>query len=168
MGSFIIPIFLIIICIICIIQNINGYEAFTNGAKSALSLTANIFPNLVAIFIAVELFKASGLSSLIAGFLTPCFNLFGIPNELVDFLVLRPFTGSGSLAMLSEIFTTYGPDSYISRCASVIMSCSETVFYVVAIYFSQSKIKKLGPIIPIALTSSFIGIIISCLICRIF
>lgn len=166
MASLIIPIFILVLCLFCLVKNINGYEAFVNGAKTSISLTVNIFPNLVAIFVAVELFKVSGLSNLFASWLTPIFGFLGIPAALVDFLVLRPFTGSGSLALLSELFTTYGPDSYICKCASVIMSCSETVFYVVALYFSQTKIKKLGPVIPIALTSSLIGSIFSCLICR--
>ncbi len=168
MSSFIVPIFILALCIFCLVKNINGYNAFVSGAKSAVSLTVNIFPNLVAIFIAVELFKTSGLSTLIGSWLTPAFSFLGIPTELVDFLVLRPFTGSGSLALLSDIFITYGPDSYVAKCASVIMSCSETVFYVVALYFSQTKIKKLGPIIPITLISAFVGSIFSCLVCRLF
>ena len=168
MAILIVPIFILILCIFCLIKNINGYDAFVKGAKSSIDVNNNIFPYLVAIFLAVELFKASGLSSLLANFLTPMFNFLGIPSELVDFLVLRPFSGSGSLAMLSEIFTTCGVDSYPAKCASVIMSCTETVFYVVALYFSQTQIKKLGPIVPIALISSFIGSIFACLVCRLF
>ena len=168
MANLIIPIFILILCIFCLLKNINGYQSFVNGAKSSISLTVNIFPNLVAIFVAIELFKVSGLSSLIASFLTPTFNLIGIPTQLVDFLVLRPFTGSGSLALLNDIFVEYGANSYVAKCAAVIMSCSETIFYVVALYFSQTKIKKLGPIIPISLTSTFIGSIISCWLCKLF
>lgn len=168
MASYIVPIFIIALCLFCLIKNINGYDAFAKGAKTSVSLIVNIFPNLVAIFVAVELFKVSGLSSLVSSLLSPLFNIVGIPGQLVDFLVLRPFTGSGSIALLNDLYTNFGPDSYVSRCASVIMSCSETVFYVVALYFSQTKIKKLGPIIPIALVSTFIGSIFACLVCKLF
>ena len=98
----------------------------------------------------------------------PIFNIFKIPTELTEFLILRPFTGSGSMAMLSRIFSIYGPDSYIAKCACVIMSTSETTFYVVAVYLSTTKIKKLKYVIPVCLISAFLGATLSCLFCRIF
>ena len=167
MAVYIIPIFLLILFIVCIVRNINAYECFAKGAREAIDLCIRTFPLLVAIFGAVELFSLSGLADKFGELLSPIFNFFGIPKELVNFLILRPFTGSGSIAMVSEIYATYGPDSYIARCASVIMSCTETVFYVTAIYFSSTKVKKLGYTIPVALISCFIGSIIACLICKI-
>lgn len=167
MAVYIIPIFVLVLCIICFVKNINGYTHFVNGAKEAVDLCIRTFPLLVAIFCAVELFKISGLSDTLSKILSPVFCAVGIPKELVNFLVLRPFTGSGSVAMVSELYATYGADSYIARCASVIMSCTETVFYVTAIYFSTTKIKKLGYTIPVALVSCFIGSIIACLLCKV-
>ena len=98
--------------------------------------------------------------------MSPVFNFLGIPSELVDFMIIRPFSGSGSMAMLSDLYMTYGPDSYVSRCASVIVSCTDTVFYIVAVYFSTVKIKKLKGTVVLALISCFIGSILACLICR--
>ncbi|MCR5553170.1 MAG: spore maturation protein [bacterium] len=167
MAVYIIPVFLLLLFITCLIKNINAYSCFAKGAKEAVDLCIKTFPLLVAIFCAVELFSLSGLAEKLSTFVAPVFALLGIPKELVNFLVLRPFTGSGSLALISEIFATYGPDSYISRCASVIMSCTETVFYVTAVYFSTTKVKKLGYTIPVALISCFIGSIIACLLCKI-
>lgn len=167
MAIYIVPAGILILCVVCLIKNINAYSCFVSGASEAVDLCIKTFPLLVAIFCAVELFKISGLSDLFARILSPAFTIFGIPKELVNFLTLRPFTGSGSVAMLSDLFATYGPDSYVARCASVIMSCSETVFYINALYFSQTKVKKLGVTIPIALISCFIGSIIACLICKI-
>ena len=167
MAVYIIPVFLLILFIVCIIKNINAYDCFAKGAREAVDLCIRTFPLLVAIFGAVELFSISGLADKLGELLSPVFGFFGIPKELVNFLVLRPFTGSGSIAMVSEIYATYGPDSYIARCASVIMSCTETVFYVTAVYFSSTKVKKLGYTIPVALISCFIGSIIACLICKI-
>ncbi len=166
MASYIVPVILILLFIYCFVKNINAYDNFITGARSAVDLCINTFPYLVAIFAAVELFKISGLSDMIANFVGPAFEFLGIPKELVDFMVIRPFSGSGSMAMLSDLYARYGADSYISRCASVIVSCTDTVFYIVAVYFSTTKIKKLKGTVFIALVSCFIGSLFACLICR--
>ena len=167
MANYIIPIFLLILLVYAYFKKINAYDAFARGARESVDVCVNIFPYLVAIFLAVELFKLSGLAGAISKFLAPFFQFLGMPSELAEFLVLRPFSGSGSLAYLSEIFSTFGPDSYVAKCASVIMSCSETTFYIVAIYFSTVKIKKLRYTIPVSLLATFLGSIVACLICRI-
>ncbi len=167
MASYIIPIFILAVLIFSIVKKINAYDCFVSGAKSAIDLCINTFPYLVAIFAVVELLSLSGISSWLTEISTPIFNFFGIPSELIEFMILRPFTGSGSLAMLSDLYATYGADSYVARCASVIMSCSETTFYVVAVYFSTTKVKKLKYIIPVCLLSAFIGAVIACFMCRI-
>lgn len=168
MAVYIIPVFILFILFYSLIKKINTYESFVEGAKQAIDLCINTFPYLVAIFSIVELLQASGLSEIISNLTTPIFNIFGIPSELTEFLIIRPFTGSGSIGILSNIFSLYGADSYISKCACVIMSCSETTFYVVAVYFSTTKIKKLRYVIPVCLLSAFIGSILACSICRLF
>lgn len=167
MTNFIIPIFIICVLIFSLIKKINAYDCFVSGARSAIDFCISTFPYLVAIFIVVELLGISGISAYLSKIFKPLFSLVKIPSELIEFLILRPFTGSGSIAMLSNLFTKYGPDSYISKCACVIMSCSETTFYVVAVYFSTTKIKKLRYIIPVCLLSAFIGAIIACAVSRI-
>lgn len=168
MAAYIIPIFIIFVLIYSLFKKINAYDSFVDGGKQAVDLCINTFPYLVAIFAVVELLSISGLSALLSSLASPIFNLLGIPSELTEFLILRPFTGSGSIAMLSRLFSTYGPDSFISKCACVIMSSSETTFYVVAVYFSTIKVKKLRYVIPVCLLSAMIGAILSCAICRIF
>lgn len=168
MAIYIIPVFIIFLLIYSLIKKINAYDSFVSGARQAVDLCINTFPYLVAIFSIVELLQASGLSEVISNLASPIFKIFGIPSELTEFLIIRPFTGSGSIGMLSNLFSLYGPDSYVSKCACVIMSCSETTFYVVAVYFSTTKIKKLRYVIPVCLISAFIGSIIACAFCRIF
>ena len=168
MASYIIPIFIVLVLIYSLFKKINAYECFVSGGKQAVDLCINTFPYLVAIFAVVELLSISGLSAILSNLASPIFNFFGIPAELTEFLILRPFTGSGSLGMLSRLFSTYGADSFISKCACVIMSTSETTFYVVAVYFSTTKIKKLRYTIPVCLLSAFLGAVLSCLFCRIF
>lgn len=167
MAIYIIPAFIIFVLIYSFFKKINAYDSFVGGAKQAVDLCINTFPYLVAIFSIVELLQASGLSQIISNFASPIFNLVGIPSELTEFLIIRPFTGSGSIGMLANLFSLYGPDSYVSKCACVIMSCSETTFYVVAVYFSTTKIKKLRYVIPVCLLSALLGSIIACAICKI-
>ena len=168
MTAYIIPIFIIFVLVYSLTKKINAYDSFVTGGKQAIDLCINTFPYLVAIFAVVELLSISGISAILAKMAKPIFNLFKIPTELTEFLILRPFTGSGSMAMLSRLFSIYGPDSYIAKCACVIMSTSETTFYVVAVYLSTTKIKKLKYTIPICLISAFLGASLSCLFCRIF
>ena len=168
MASYIIPIFIISVLLYSLFKRVNAYDSFVTGARQSVDLCINTFPYLVAIFAVVELLSISGLSDIISKAASPVFNLLGIPSELTEFLILRPFTGSGSIGMLSNLFSIYGPDSYISRCASIIMSCSETTFYVVAVYFSTTKIKKLKYVIPACLLSALIGSVLACAFCRIF
>lgn len=168
MAIYIIPIFIIFVLIYSLIKKINAYDSFVGGAKQAVDLCINTFPYLVAIFSIVELLQASGLSQVISSIASPIFNVLGIPSELTEFLIIRPFTGSGSIGMLSNLFSLYGPDSYVAKCACVIMSCSETTFYVVAVYFSTTRVKKLRYVIPVCLLSALIGSILACGLCRVF
>lgn len=148
-------------------KRINTYDYFVKGAKGAIKLVVDIFPFIASIMIAVALLRVSGITTWLTQILTPIFNLLGVPPELCELVLLRPFTGSGSYALLENVLATYGADSYIARCACVIMGCSETIFYVATVYFSQTKVKKLLYAIPVALICSIVGTILACLICKV-
>ena len=167
MSVYILPILFVGLFVYCLIKKINTYDGFVKGAKGAIKLVVDIFPFIASILIAVALLRVSGITTFLANILSPIFNFFGIPKELIELVILRPFTGSGSYGILQNIFTSYGPDSFISRCACVIMGCSETIFYVATVYISQTKVKKLFYAIPVALFCSFVGTIVACLICKI-
>lgn len=160
------PVFLIISLLIAALKKVKVYDAFALGTKQALELVIEVFPYLATIFIALVLMQDSGLSKYVSTILAPIFRLFGLPNELAELIVLRPMTGSGSIALLEKLYSEYGADSYVGRCASVIVASSDTVFYITAVYFSTSKDKKSGLAIPIALAATFIGIVFTCFICR--
>lgn len=165
--NYIIPILLLLLVIYSQIKQQNNYDSFVIGAQKSLTLVFEIFANIVAIFLIIELFKQSGISAFLQKYISPVFGIFGIPKELCELIVLKPFSGSGSLALLSDIFTNYGVDSYIGRCASVIISSSETVFYVTTVYFSKTKVKNMGYSIPLALFVTFLSSILACLFCKI-
>lgn len=167
MSAYIVPIFIVLVLLYASYKNLNTYNIFVKGAKGAIDLVVSIFPYIVAIMISVALMRISGLTDLITKWLSPVFLALGIPPEVSELVLLRPFTGSGSFALLNDIFATYGADSYISRCACVIMGSSETVFYVATVYFSQTKVKKLLYAIPCALLASLVAAIVSCLLCRV-
>ncbi len=167
MSVYIIPVLFIALFMYCYIKKVNTYDTFVKGAKKAIPLVVDIFPFIATIMIAVALLRASGITSILAGLLSPAFNLLGIPSELIELVLLRPFTGAGSYGLLEDVLVRYGPDSYISRCACVILGCSETIFYVATVYFSQTKVKKLLYAIPVALLCALVGSVVACLLCKI-
>lgn len=166
-SVYIIPILILILFVYARFKGIKLYDSFTEGVKGALPLAFSLLPYLAAIFIMTKLFEESGLSDMLCRILSPMWKFLGVPEELSRLILIKPFSGSGSLAVLSEVFAKHGADSYISRCASVIFGSSETVFYVSAVYFSSCKNKKLMPAIIISLTATFLSAVIACLICRV-
>lgn len=167
MSAYILPILFILLILYCIYKRINTYDTFVKGASGAIKLVIDIFPFIASIMIAVALLRASGITDWLTEILSPIFTALGVPPELTELVLLRPFTGSGSYALLENVLSTYGADSYISRCACVIMGCSETIFYVATIYLSKTKVKRLFYAIPVALLCSIIGTILACLLCKV-
>ena len=160
--TYVLPVAFVLIFLYSLIKNIPAYDHFIKGAKESFSLVLSIFPYLVAIFIFVELLDASGVSLWLSNVLSPVFNFFGIPKELSKLIILRPFSGSGSLAILKDIYITHGPDSFVGTCASVVVGASDTVFYVVSVYFSTIKITNLKYLLPVCLIACFFGSVASC------
>ncbi len=167
MSAYILPVIFISLFCYCKYKKVNVYDNFVKGAKKSIPLVVDIFPYIASIMIAVALLRVSGITILLAKIFSPFFNLLGIPSQLIELVLLRPFTGSGSYALLNNVLLEYGPDSYISRCACVILGCSETIFYVTAVYTSQTKVKKLLYAIPIALICAVVGSVVACLVCKI-
>ena len=165
--ALIIPLLFIALFLYALIKRVKLYDAFTNGVKGAVPLVLSLFPYLAAILMLSELLEQSGVSAYITGFFAPVCKALGIPPELSKLLILKPFSGSGSTALLSEILAAHGADSYIGRCACVLYGSSETVFYISAVYFASVKEKKLLKPVTIALVANFLGAILGCLFCRI-
>lgn len=166
MSKYILPVFVICVLAVGFVKKVSVYNSFVEGAKQSVSLVLSVFPYICAVLIAVELFSASGLNSYLSRILAPLVRLLGIPEQLCELVVIRPLSGNGSLAVLEDIYGTYGPDSYIARCGSVIVGASETVFYIATVYFSATKVKKLRYAVPVSLFSCYLGAVVACLICR--
>lgn len=168
MTSYVVPVLFIIVLITSLIKKKDPYAHFVDGSRSAVNLMVSVFPYLLTIMMCVRLFRATGVSGAVSQFIAPVFEFFGFPSQCTELILIRPLSGAGSLALLDDIYTTCGTDTFVGRCASVIYGSSETVFYVSSIYMSQSKTKKLSYAIPVALISSFIGSAIGCFLLRRF
>lgn len=164
--SLFIPLLFLLVFCYAIKKKVKLFPSFVEGIKEALPLLVSIFPYLAAVFILSELFESSHLSALFLKALSPVFRFLGIPPEISKLVLLKPFSGSGSLSLLSEIFSTYGPDSYLSRCAAAAYGSSETVFYISAVYFSKTKRKNLLRPVLISLIANFLAVILGCILCR--
>ena len=162
----IIPCVFILSFAYAISKNVKVYEAFTSGAKGAIPLVTTIFPYIATVLILSELFSASGLESKLLTALSPVFDGLGVPEEIAPLLLIKPLSGNGSLAVLSDILNTYGVDSYLSRCACVVYGSSETTLYLGAVYFSGLKRKRLTSALVIALVSFFLSTIFGCFLCK--
>lgn len=165
--AFIIPAIFIIVLGCAAIKKVNVYSCFTSGIESALKFVLSLLPCLAAVFMMCALFEDSGLSELMIKLTSPAFSFFGVPEELTKLILIKPLSGSGSLAYLTEILNEYGADSYIARCACVCYGSSETVFYISAVYFAGMKTKGLMKPIIISLFSALVATVLACALCKI-
>ena len=123
-------------------KKVKIYEAFVEGAKEGFNVGVRIIPYLVAMLVAVGIFRAGGAMEILSDILAPVTKLIGMPPEALPMALIRPLSGSGSLGVMSEIIKSHGPDSLIGRMVSVMMGSSETTFYVLAVYFGAVGISR--------------------------
>ena len=157
----IIPIIVVIIITYGMIKGRKVYEWFVEGAKEGLKVCLNIFPYLLAMIIAVSIFREAKLLDLLNNMISPISSLIGLPKEIVPLVLVKPLSGSGALGILTDIVKTYGPDSYIGLIASVIMGTTETIFYTITVYFGAIQIKKIRHTLWAAVLADLTAIIIS-------
>jgi spore maturation protein B len=161
-----IPFLLVAIPAYGIARGVKVYEAFVEGAQEGFAVAVRIIPFLVAILTAIGMFRGSGAMDLLTGALRPALGAIGFPPELFPLGVLRPLSGSGSLALTADIVKTHGPDSFLARAAATIYGSSETTFYVLAVYFGAVGIKKTRHAVPAALIADAVALAASILVCR--
>ena len=164
---YVIPAIFIAVFCFAAIKRVNVFSSFTRGVGEAGRFVLSLIPLLLAVFVMCELFERSHLSDALSNLLAPLFTFLGVPKELSKLILIKPFSGSGSLAYLTEIIQTHGADAYISRCACVLYGSSETVFYISVIYFAKCKQKKRALPIILILSATFVSTVIACLLCRI-
>ena len=142
LSDFIIPVTVLFIVVFGSLKRVNLYETFLEGAKEGLHTVVNILPTLLGLMVAVEVLRAGGLLELLTKLLAPLEHLVGFPAELAPLTLVRLVSSSAAVGLLTEIFVAYGPDSFLGRSASVMMYCTETVFYTMSLYFLSVGITK--------------------------
>ena len=135
----IIPLIFLVTFLVAGIKKVRVYDSFTEGMKDAIPLVVSIFPYIAAVTMLSLFLEASGIGNKLNAWLAPAYRFVGIPEELAPLTLIKPLSGSGSIAVLSEVLEKYGVDSYIGRCACVLYGSSETVFYIGAVYFAGIK-----------------------------
>lgn len=165
-SAIVVPIFIAGIVIYGLIKKVAVYESFIEGAKQGLETVIRILPYVVGFVFAIRIFSASGCFDLIAVVLSPVLEPIGIPPEILPLALMRPFSGSASIGILTGILNRYGPDSFVGRAASTLMGSSETLFYTTALYFGSVGIKKTRYTIAASLIAEAFGLVASVLLCR--
>ncbi|MDY6011608.1 spore maturation protein [Clostridium sp.] len=160
----IIPIVVVIILIYGMIKGKKVYEWFLDGVKDGLLVCVRIFPCLLAMIVAVQIFKNSNLLYLLNKTISPLSNFIGLPEEVVPLVLIKPISGSGAIGMFTEIIKTYGADTFIGLVASVIMGTTETIFYTISVYFGAANIKKIRHTLWAAIMADITAIITAIII----
>ena len=167
-SSCVIPVLLSAVAIYGMGKQVNVYSALTRGAEDGLTVLLHILPALVGLMTAVSMFRASGALDWFSGLCAPLLNLRGLPPETTPMMLIRPVSGSGALAVASDLIITHGPDSYIGRVAAVMLGSTETTFYTIAVYFGSAGIVRTRHTIPAALAADMTGFLASALAVRLF
>lgn len=167
-SSFVIPALLAAVAVCGMGKRVDVYSALTHGAEEGLTVLLHILPALVGLLTAVAMLRASGALDWFAELCTPLLNAVGIPPQATPMMLIRPVSGSGALAVASDLILTYGPDSYEGRVAAVMLGSTETTFYTIAVYFGSAGIIRTRHTIPAALTADLTGFLASALAVRLF
>ena len=165
-SSIAMPLIIFIIVFSGLNEKKKTFDIFLKGAKDGIEIVIKIFPTLVGLFLAIIMLKNSGTIDFVIKILNPILSRFQIPREILPLAILRPISGSGSIAIATEIMKSFGVDSNIGLIASVIMGSTETTIYTIAVYTSSVKIKNTRFILWAALMADAVGMIASVAICR--
>lgn len=168
LSSLVIPVLLAAVAVCGLGRRVDVYAALTHGAEEGLGVLLRIVPALVGLLTAVAMFRASGAMDALSGLLAPVLEWLGIPAQTAPLMLIRPVSGSGALAVGTELMTTYGPDSYIGRVAAVMLGSTETTFYTIAVYFGSAGIHRTRHAMPAALLADLTGFVASAFAVRLF
>ena len=156
--EYITPAIIALIIIVALSRKKAVYSDFIDGAGNGFRLLADIFPPLVAMLTAAAMLKASGALDIIIGLISPFTEKLGLPSEVMPLVMIRPFSGSGAIGVLSGVLNNHGADSFIGRLASVICGSTETTFYCIAVYFAKTRVKYVKRAVPCAVIADIAGI----------
>lgn len=170
LSNFMIPLVIFYIVGFGVLMKRNVYDDFVRGAKDGFQTVVGIMPTLVGLMAAVGILRASGFMDFLAGILYPVTNLLKFPSELLPVTIVKMFSSSAATGMVLDIFKEYGTDSFIGLTTSIMMSCTETIFYTMSVYFMAAKVTKTRYTLSGALLSTLVGtlasIVLAGMLCR--
>lgn len=156
-----VPLMIFFIVSISFKEKKKTFENFLEGAKSSISILLEIFPTLIGLFVAINMLRVSGVLNFIVNIFMPVFAFIGVPGEILPMAILRPISGSSTVAVATELMKQYGVDSYIGLIISTIMGSTETTLYTVSVYTRGKNYKNIGRVITVALIGDILGILLS-------
>lgn len=137
-----IPVILLVVPLIAVLRGVKVYETFVDGAEAGFATAVKTIPYLVAMLVAISIFRASGAMEVLVAVLSPVLNAVGLPAEVLPHAIMRPLSGGAALGIASDIIKTYGPDSFLGRLVSTMQGTSDTTFYVLTLYFGSVGVRK--------------------------
>ncbi len=167
-SQLIIPLFILFVVAYGVSRKVPVFNSFVNGAKDGAAVVLKIFPYILAIFVAIKCFQASGAYGVLREVLAPVFGLFGVPVDVLSVAIIKPLSGSASLGAFTEVIRTTGPDSIASRISAIIMGSAETTFYILAVYLGAVGIKKTGYLVPVCIIADIVGIAVAVAVVKLF
>ncbi len=165
--NYILPALILIILVLALAKGVKTFDTFVQGATQGAMTIVRLIPSLVGLITAIGVLRASGALELLGGILEKPLEAVGMPEELLPLTIIRPVSGSGALAVLRDILTECGPDSYTGRVACVMMGSSETILYTMAVYTQGTPIKKAPKVLPAALAANISACLFALILCKI-
>lgn len=164
MSDIIIPLLIFFVVGYGMVSGVKVYETFLKGAKDGLRVVVDILPTLIGLMMAVGVLRTSGFFELLGTLLEPITDILKIPPQIIPLLIVKMFSSSAATGLVLDIFKNMGPDSYAGMITSILMSCTETIFYTMSVYFLAAKVTKTRYTLTGALISTLAGTVISILL----
>lgn len=161
-----IPVILLVVPLVAVFRGVKVYETFVEGAEAGFATAVKTIPYLVAMLVAISIFRASGAMEVLVASLSPVLSFVGLPAEVLPHAIMRPLSGGAALGIASDIIKTYGPDSFLGRLVSTMQGSCDTTFYVLTLYFGSVGIKKYRYSVLLGLVADFTTLVASVFIVR--
>jgi spore maturation protein B len=161
LADFMVPAVILLIVTYGLSERVKVYDEFVKGAKKGISTVVKIMPTLVGLMVGVGVLRASGFLDFLSGLLGRVTDCIGFPSQIVPLTIVRMFSSSAATGLVLDLFKEYGTDSRIGLIASVMMCCTETIFYTMSVYFMAAKVKKTRYTLTGALLATLAGIVAS-------
>ncbi len=158
LSDFMIPLVIFYVVGIGLLMKNNVYDDFVEGAEKGFKIVGGIMPTLIGLMMATGILRASGALDMFSNFISPITERLGLASEVIPLIVVKMFSSSAASGLLLDLYKEFGTDSYIGQLGSILMSCSETIFYTMSVYFMTANVKKTRYTLPGALVATFAGV----------